>query len=109
MIYGTAYDESLGDEIRVTVVATGLSKQGARRTAPPLQVLRTGTDNAPFIMSGQDAVAPSLNTPSPSASGVNVPAYWRSNRTHAAARVDGMANAGMDDIEIPAFLRKQAD
>jgi hypothetical protein len=38
-----------------------------------------------------------------------VPAYWRSNRTHAAARVDGMANAGMDDIEIPAFLRKQAD
>jgi hypothetical protein len=40
---------------------------------------------------------------------LNVPAYWRSNRTHAAARVDGMANAGMDDIEIPAFLRKQAD
>ncbi len=27
----------------------------------------------------------------------------------AAARVDGMASAGMDDIEIPAFLRKQAD
>jgi hypothetical protein len=43
------------------------------------------------------------------ASGMNTPAIWRSNRTHAAARVDGMANAGMDDIEIPAFLRKQAD
>ena len=39
----------------------------------------------------------------------NAPAIWRSNRTHAAARVDGMANAGMNDIEIPAFLRKQAD
>jgi hypothetical protein len=39
----------------------------------------------------------------------NTPAIWRSNRTHAASRVDGMANAGMDDIEIPAFLRKQAD
>ncbi|PUE55710.1 hypothetical protein B9Z37_03985 [Limnohabitans parvus II-B4] len=39
----------------------------------------------------------------------SAPAYWRSNRTHAAARVDGMANAGMDDIEIPAFLRKQSD
>jgi len=61
-------------------------------------------------MSGQDAVAPTLNTVTPAAgNGVNVPAYWRSNRTHAAARVDGMANAGMDDIEIPAFLRKQAD
>jgi hypothetical protein len=40
---------------------------------------------------------------------INVPAAWRSNRTRAAARVDGMANSGMDDIEIPAFLRKQTD
>ena len=48
VIYGAAYDESLGEEMRVTVVATGLSRAGARRTAPPLQVLRTGTDNAPF-------------------------------------------------------------
>ncbi len=49
VIYGTAYDDDLGDQIRVTVVATGLSRQGQqRRTAPPLQVLRTGTDNVPF-------------------------------------------------------------
>ena len=48
VIYGTAYDDNLGDQIRVTVVATGLSRQGQRRTAPPLQVLRTGTDNVPF-------------------------------------------------------------
>jgi hypothetical protein len=60
-------------------------------------------------MGGQDAVAPALNTASPMGAGMNTPAIWRSNRTHAAARVDGMANAGMDDIEIPAFLRKQAD
>jgi hypothetical protein len=40
---------------------------------------------------------------------LNLPTYWRNNRTHAAARVDGMTHAGMDDIEIPAFLRKQAD
>jgi cell division protein FtsZ len=40
VIYGTAYDDKLGDKIRVTVVATGLSRQGAtRRTAPPLQVI----------------------------------------------------------------------
>src|SRR4051795_2719243 len=48
VIYGTAYDDELVDEVRVTVVATGLSRQGQRRTAPPLQVLRTGTDNVPF-------------------------------------------------------------
>lgn len=109
VIYGTAYDESLGDDIRVTVVATGLLRQGARRVAPPLQVLRTGTDNTSFMMGGQDAVATATQTAAPLAGGMNTPAVWRSSRTHAAARVDGMANAGMDDIEIPAFLRKQAD
>jgi cell division protein FtsZ len=108
VIYGTAYDESLGDQIRVTVVATGLNKAGMVR--PELKVLRTGTDNAPFMMGARDAVAsPMAATASAGAGGMNTPAVWRSSRTHAAARVDGMASAGMDDIEIPAFLRKQAD
>lgn len=40
---------------------------------------------------------------------ISVPAAWRSNRTRTAAHVDAMANSGMDDIEIPAFLRKQTD
>ena len=40
---------------------------------------------------------------------LNTPSVWRTNRTQAAAKVDGMASAGMDDIEIPAFLRKQSD
>jgi cell division protein FtsZ len=112
VIYGTAYDESLGDEIRVTVVATGLSSQGARRTAPPLQVLRTGTHDVPFTVDSGDAVAPTLGGQSALGGDygrLNTPSVWRTNRTQAAAKVDGMASAGMDDIEIPAFLRKQAD
>jgi cell division protein FtsZ len=39
VIYGTAYDESLGDQRRVTVVATGLSsvaRKGEARTTPPI-------------------------------------------------------------------------
>ena len=118
VIYGTAYDDALMDEIRVTVVATGLSRQGQRRTAPPLQVLRTGTDNVPFQV-------PTLNTPvtlggatASSASGavtqpdygsMATPSVWRTNRTQAAAKVDALSSGGMDDYEIPAFLRKQAD
>jgi cell division protein FtsZ len=126
VIYGTAYDDSLGDQIRVTVVATGLSRQGARR-APKLEVmqttLRTGTDNVPFQV-------PTLNTPTsagmPSAMLSNsmpsgamtqpdygtmaTPSVWRHrDRTQAAAKVDALASGGMDDFEIPAFLRKQAD
>jgi hypothetical protein len=40
---------------------------------------------------------------------LNTPSVWRTNRTQAASKVDSMASTGMDDIEIPAFLRKQAD
>jgi cell division protein FtsZ len=113
VIYGAAYDDSLGDEMRVTVVATGLSRQGARRTAPPLQVLRTGTDNVPF------SAPPTLNSvvagpggnvaAQPSYEGMQTPSVWRTNRTQAAAKVDALSSGGMDDFEIPAFLRKQAD
>jgi cell division protein FtsZ len=34
---------------------------------------------------------------------------WRTNRTQATAKVDALSAGGMDDFEIPAFLRKQAD
>ncbi len=40
---------------------------------------------------------------------VSVASVWRTNRTQAAARVDALSSGGMDDLEIPAFLRKQAD
>jgi cell division protein FtsZ len=113
VIYGTAYDDNLGDEVRVTVVATGLSRHGQRRTAPPLQVLRTGTDNVPFnvptlsnLTGGAASHAP---TSQPDYGGMAVPSVWRTNRTQAAAKVDALSSGGMDDFEIPAFLRKQAD
>ena len=34
---------------------------------------------------------------------------WRSARSQASAKVEALASNGMDEIEIPAFLRKQAD
>ncbi|MET0312699.1 MAG: cell division protein FtsZ, partial [Burkholderiaceae bacterium] len=118
VIYGTAYDDALGDEVRVTVVATGLSRQGQqRRTAPPLQVLRTGTDNVPFnvptvnnAVGGPGAIVTrEMAGQQPDYNGMAVPSVWRTNRTQAAAKVDALSSGGMDDFEIPAFLRKQAD
>ncbi len=160
VIYGTAYDEELGNEIRVTVVATGLSSPG-KRQAQPFQVVRTGTDNValqvnstynnpvssqppailpasfgapseglpsmpvnPFIEDATPvSVASVLSTPSapehkanptpsraqPNYTDMAVPSVWRTNRVQAAAKVDALASGGMDDYEIPAFLRKQAD
>jgi cell division protein FtsZ len=106
VIYGTAYDDSLGEQIRVTVVATGLSRMGARQAMPQLKVLRTGTDNAPFQMpSGVMGGAGSQ----PNYGNMEVPSVWRNNRTQAAARVDALSSGGMEELEIPAFLRRQAD
>src|SRR5205814_873497 len=121
VIYGAAYDETLGDQIRVTVVATGLSRAGQqRRTAPPLQVLRTGTDNVPFnvptvknAIAGPGAIVTREHPQAPQTAAdygnMAVPSVWRTNRTQAAAKVDALSSGGMDDFEIPAFLRKQAD
>jgi cell division protein FtsZ len=110
VIYGAAYDESLGDEMRVTVVATGLSRAGARRTAPPLQVLRNGTDNMPFSMpNAVSRSADSHASPDYSNLPVNVPRVWGSSRANAAAKIDALSSGGMEDFEIPAFLRRQAD
>ncbi len=117
VIYGAAYDDSLGDELRVTVVATGLSRANARRQ--PISVvqggLRTGTDNMAYPMAGNGmaagGVVSGLAAPAGGADYGNmaVPSVWRTNRTQAAARVDALVSGGMDDLEIPAFLRKQAD
>ncbi len=122
VIYGTAYDDSLADNIRITVVATGLSRQNVRRTAPPLQVLRTGTDNVPFqVPTLNNAVAagalPGVQVTAtlgagaqPDYNAMATPSVWRTrDRTQAAAKVDALSSGGMDDFEIPAFLRKQAD
>ena len=107
VIYGTAYDEGLGDQLRVTVIATGLSP--AKRQQAPISVvhsapaLRTGTDGLPILT---QPVHPGM--PQQDYAAMNTPSVWRNGRT-AAAKVDALVSNGMDEIEIPAFLRKQAD
>jgi cell division protein FtsZ len=121
VIYGTAYDDTLGDQLRVTVIATGLSP-AHRKQATPIQVVhsapmqRTGTDNLPIMSHQPQHVPQQQQQPQqqPQGSGQDysqlaTPSVWRNARTQAAAKVDALASNGMDEIEIPAFLRKQAD
>ena len=84
-------------------------------------MIRTGTDNVaysqttePMAVQAATATAPDAGMSRPGMSGsdmanVNVPSVWRTNRTQAAAKVDALSSGGMDNYEIPAFLRKQAD
>jgi cell division protein FtsZ len=115
IIFGTVYDEALADTLRVTVVATGLgkAKQAGKPTIAinntPMQmpVARTGTDNAPMSVAGP--LSPVSLSPQNDYSGLDTPTVWRTPREHAAARVNALEENGMDRLDIPAFLRKQAD
>jgi cell division protein FtsZ len=104
VIFGTVSDNAMGDELRVTVVATGLGRAAATTKKPPLTILRTGTDNASLSGAASAAAAPGENE----YKHLDTPAVWRS-RDHGGMRAN-LDDAGADSrLEIPAFLRKQAD
>ena len=45
VIFGTVFDDSMEDRLRVTVVATGLGAPRAMSSKPPMTIIRTGTDD----------------------------------------------------------------
>ncbi|CAH0160842.1 Cell division protein FtsZ [Massilia sp. Bi118] len=110
---GIAYDDEMGDELRVTVVATGLGKNKTNISlVQPQQMLHTGTYGSP-MMAGAAATVSAGNVRMGSIStggadaGMKQPAVWR--REQASEQVRAMQNNGVETYDIPAFLRKQAD
>jgi cell division protein FtsZ len=96
IIFGAVYDEAMADDLRVTVVATGLGNREMAKTAKPqLVTQRTGTDNQPAAFAALDHL-PLDSTP----------AVFRKNR-HST--IEALTASGADKYDIPAFLRKQAD
>jgi len=94
VIYGSVIDEAIGDALRVTIVATGLGGAAAQRQQPPMMqvVARTGTD---------DAIGAPVNYEE-----LDQPTAIRRRRD---VTIDAMKQSGVDLLDIPAFLRKQAD
>jgi len=101
VIVGSVFDEDMGDGLRVTVVATGLGAPMARSKQAKPEVVyrgeesyqRTGTDNHP--------VNNGINY-----NELDTPAVMRRGRRET---IDAMEKSGMDTLDIPSFLRKQAD
>jgi cell division protein FtsZ len=96
IIFGAVYDEGVNEDLRVTVVATGLGAHATLRQPKPQLVVaqKTGTDN--------QAVSNGVDYNQLDA----VPAVIRRNR---ASTVEALQQSGVDKYDIPAFLRKQAD
>jgi cell division protein FtsZ len=98
VIVGNVMDENMGDKLRVTMVATGLNGAIAKRQQKPelrvMTTLMTGTNSQPvFVDSGMvEDEAPAV--------------FSQNNRR---AQVEAMKMSGVEEYDIPAFLRKQAD
>ena len=101
IIFGAVYDEGLGEEIRVTVVATGLGQAQARRQS--FEVINTPVHQA----TGTDGAYAHAISQGVNYNDLDVPAVVRKGRNNAT--VEALANSGVDRYDIPAFLRKQAD
>jgi len=98
VVVGTALDPELQDDVRVTVVATGLNRAASRQSLRrdeaaqrPRIVARTGTDDMP-VDYAQPARAARAAAPEVSKK-VSTPA----------------GEVQIDYLDIPAFLRRQAD
>lgn len=92
IIIGTVIDEGMSEDLRVTMVATGLGNVHSQQGKKPLSVVhsRTGTDDREGLMASEE------------------PAVMRTGRRNDAT-VAAMRQSGVDPMDIPAFLRRQAD
>ena len=96
IIFGAVVDPALQDELRVTVIATGFSE---KREAAPVPAL------AGRLLEISRAVPrPVMATTAGNGAGA-----WRRRATEA--RIEGFEeiDAANDDLDVPAFLRRQAD
>jgi len=104
VVVGTVIDPEMQGELRVTVVATGLGDTSAK---PELSVVEPAVEEmAPLSQAvGDDSAVPNYND-------YDKPASQRVGNTargDAQRYVDAAVERDMDYLDIPAFLRRQAD
>ena len=102
VIIGNVVDESMGDSLRVTMVATGLGspRLARKESKPEMRVVE------PYIIrTGTDAVATTIEHVN--YEDLDAPAVMRRGRREGGGAAVAVAN--MEALDIPAFLRKQAD
>jgi cell division protein FtsZ len=111
IVMGTVIDPEMQDELRVTVVATGLNRvaqQGRGRAEAFGNYREAARESMPRESTrAQKRPAPTLAPVATDYAGLDKPAVQR----YARAVGDGVASGHVDEelLDIPAFLRRQAD
>lgn len=106
VVVGSAFDQSLQGELRVTMVATGLGNVAQAKAEPELPELKK-----PQVSAVRNTPKPELNTPDVGKSRVGqggfVPNAPSRNNFDGGARVAGGAGPDYSDLDVPAFIRHQ--
>jgi len=102
MIFGAVIDPQMGDEVRVTVIATGFERSGVPRRALERLTTRTDRDRPASHMSSIPVQASSFGRPTES---VSVNAEHRQSSEQKAATPPSTYST--DDLDIPTFLRNR--
>src|SRR5512144_357030 len=102
MIFGAVIDPQMGDEVRVTVIATGFERSGVPRRALERLTTRTDRDRPASHMSSVPLQASSFGRPPES---VSVSAEQRQSSEQKAATPPSTYST--DDLDIPTFLRNR--
>jgi cell division protein FtsZ len=107
VVVGTVIDPELTDVVRVTVVATGLGRPAAAARAPatyasPAMMGREGQVQAPPMR----VVSRARPTANPNYADLDKPTYQRQRAVGDGLRAEADSE---DLLDIPAFLRRQAD
>ncbi|HEX4895284.1 MAG TPA: cell division protein FtsZ [Solimonas sp.] len=101
---GMSMNPNLNGELRVTVVATGLHGHRAAAAAPAPTVVPVNQKVTPFAPRQVEPAMPPL-----SSSHYDIPASVRVQQPRRVAAGGGFPQIDEDIINIPAFLRNQAD
>jgi cell division protein FtsZ len=105
VVVGTVIDPDMVDEMRVTVVATGLGGDvAALKPAPQPLDLKP----APKVVNG-DLAQESPRGADSDYAGLDVPTMLRQRSEKSKGYLDAAVKQDMEYLDIPAFLRRQAD
>ncbi len=107
IIWGAVIDDDMGDEMRVTVIATGIGVEEEKRKAP------VPANDPTFGGKVRDITPADLTVPSDN---LDIPAFKRVPKQQTAGETsDGIFRGykGMvidnNDLDVPTFLRRKAD
>lgn len=128
IFFGAVFDENCGEDLRITVIATGIDNAGG---ASEVVVKNTGMSPGPRgggrpsspmeALAAARASQSQVQAPKPGVGGnINVPAYRRREDPSIGLGIKPVQSVGHhpgeddfifdeDEMEIPSFIRKQAN